>query len=164
MQRDTLVPFLFVIILDYMLRKAINRQEQDFGLSLTPRRLRLYSAEVLTDLDYANYISLLSYHMEKAQELLSRVESECAKVGVRLNGKKTEMITYNIQLEHPPLITTGGTALREVKDYKYLGSWIHSTEQDLKVRKTLAWKLCQGQCIALQSPPDKQNSASSTQR
>lgn len=81
---------------------------------------------------------------KKAPDLLSRVESECAKVGLRLYGKKTEMITYNIQLGHTPLITTGGTALREVKDYKYLGSWIHSTEQDLKVRKTLAWKVLNG--------------------
>ena len=27
--------------------------------------------------------------------------------------------------------------LREVRDFKYLGSWVNSTEQDLKVRKAL---------------------------
>ena len=77
----------------------------------------------MTDLDYAGDISLLSNHMEQAQELLSRVESECAKVGLRLNAKKTEVITYNIAMEHPPLTTRGGTALKEVNDFKYLKSW-----------------------------------------
>ena len=82
MQGDTLAPFLFVIVLDYALRKAINGREQDLGLTLTPRRSRRYPAVVLTDLDYADDISLLSNNMEQAQELLSRVESECAKVGL----------------------------------------------------------------------------------
>ena len=99
------------------MRKAIGGQEQDLGFTLTPRRSRRHPTVVLTDLDYADDISLLSNHVEQAQELLSRVESECAKVGLRLNAKKTEVITYNIQAEHPPLTTTEGTALKEVKDY-----------------------------------------------
>ena len=91
---------------------------------------------VLTDLDYADDISLRSDNMEQAQELLHRVELECAKVGLRLNAKKTEV--YNVPPEHQPLITAGGTVLKEVEDFKYLGSWVNST--DLKVRKALAWR------------------------
>ncbi|KAJ8361351.1 hypothetical protein SKAU_G00178760 [Synaphobranchus kaupii] len=144
MQGDTLAPFLFIIVLDYALRKAISGREQDLGLTLTPRRSRRYPTVVLTDLDYADDISLLSDHVEQAQELLNRVESECAKVGLWLNAKKTEVITYNIPSEHPPLTTTGGVALNEVKDFKYLGSWVNSTEQDLKVRKALAWRALNG--------------------
>ena len=106
LQGDTLAPFLFIIVLDYALRKAINGREQDLGLTITPRRSRRHPAIVLTDLDYADDISLLSDHVEQAQELLTRVESECAKVGLRLNAKKTEVITYNIPPEHPPLTTT----------------------------------------------------------
>ena len=48
---------------------------------------------MLTGLDYADDISLFSNHMEQAQELLSSVESECTKVGLQLNAKKT----YTIQ-------------------------------------------------------------------
>ncbi|KAJ4943497.1 hypothetical protein JOQ06_005997 [Pogonophryne albipinna] len=132
MQGDTLAPFLFIMVLDYALRKAISGREQDLGFTLTPRRSRRHPTVVLTDLDYADDISLLSDSVEQAQELLNRVESECAKVGLRLNAKKTEVITYNILPEHPPLITTEGTVLKEVKDFKYLGSWVNSTEQDLK--------------------------------
>lgn len=60
-----------------MQKKAINGQEQDLGLTRTPRRSRRYPSVVLTDLGYADYIRLLSNHMEQAQELLSRVESVC---------------------------------------------------------------------------------------
>ena len=35
------------------------------------------------------------------------------------------------------------TALKEVKDFKYLGVWVNSTEQDLKVRN-IAWKALNG--------------------
>ena len=40
MQADTLAPFLFIIVLDYALRKAISGREQDLGFTLTPRRSR----------------------------------------------------------------------------------------------------------------------------
>ena len=35
LQGDTLAPFLYVIVLDYTLRKAISGREQDLGLTLT---------------------------------------------------------------------------------------------------------------------------------
>lgn len=59
---------------------------------------------------------------------------------LKLNAKKTEVITYNILPDHSALTTTGGTVLKEVNDFKYLGAWMNSTEQDLQVRKTLIWK------------------------
>ena len=62
----------------------------------------------------------------------------------RLNAKKTEVITYNIQTDHTSLTTSGGEALKEVNDFKYLGSWVNSTEQDLKVRKAPAWRALNG--------------------
>ena len=69
-----------------------------------------------------NQISL-SDNVDHAQELLNRVELECAKVGLRLNAKNTEVITYNISLEHQPLTTAESTVLKEVDDFKYQDSW-----------------------------------------
>ena len=51
------------------------------------------------------------------------MELECAKVGLLLNTKKTEVITYNIPQEHPPLTTIDGTALKEVSDF--INTWVH---------------------------------------
>ena len=53
--------------------------------------------------------------MEQAQELLSRVEEECAKVGLGLNAKKTEVIVYNLP-ESPPLKTRDGRTLKVATD------------------------------------------------
>ena len=40
LQGDTFAPFLFVIVLDYAPRKAINGREHDLGFTITPRRSR----------------------------------------------------------------------------------------------------------------------------
>ncbi|KAJ4949221.1 hypothetical protein JOQ06_020739 [Pogonophryne albipinna] len=128
MQGDTLAPFLFIMVLDYALRKAISGREQDLGFTLTPRRSRRHPTVVLTDLDYADDISLLSDSVEQAQELLNRVESECAKVGLRLNAKKTEVITYNILPEHPPLTTT-----EDLKKSRTSSTWAHGSTQPSKI-------------------------------
>ena len=60
-------------------------------------------------------------------------------MGLGLNSKKTEVITYNIS-GHRPLETVKGDELKEVENFKYLGSWVASTEADIKIRKALAWK------------------------
>lgn len=67
---------------------------------------------------------LLFTHVEQAQVLLTRVEIECAKVGLKQNANKKEVITYNILPNHSALTTTGGTALKEVNVFKHLGAWM----------------------------------------
>ena len=52
MQGDTLAPFLFIIVLDYALRKVISGREQGLGFTLTPRRSKRHPAVVRTDLEY----------------------------------------------------------------------------------------------------------------
>ena len=37
------------------------------------------------------------------------------------------------------LKTADGQMLEVVKDFKYFGSWINSSEKDIKVRTALAW-------------------------
>ena len=138
LQGDTLAPFLFIIVLDYALRKALQDHE-DLGFTLIPRRSRRVQAVKLSDLDFADDIALLSDDMEAAQQLLLQVEGECMKVGLHLNAKKTEVMLFNIG-EHPPLLTTGGVRLEEVLDFKYLGSRMQGSELDIKVRKGMAWR------------------------
>ena len=41
---------------------------------------------------------------------------------------------------HDPLTTIKGEELAEVSNSKYLGSYMQSTEADLKSRKAVAWK------------------------
>ena len=74
MQGDTLAPFLFVVVLDYALRAAISGKEEELGFTLQPRRSKRHPVKVLTDLDYADDIALLSENISQAQDLLVCVE------------------------------------------------------------------------------------------
>ena len=139
LQGDTLAPFLFVIVLDYALRKALDGKENDLGFTITPRRSRRHPKEAIADLDFADDISLLSDEIEEAQQLLYSVERECKKVGLGLNGPKTKYLAYNIE-DQQPLQTLDGTTLEKKDDFKYLGSWTDSSEKDINVRKAQAWR------------------------
>ena len=77
-------------------------------------------------------------NVDRAQRLLSRVENEGNRVGLLLSEKKTKVMTCNVAPD--PILTNGGIALEEVEDFKYLGSWVNSSERDIKTRKALAWK------------------------
>ena len=87
--------------LDYAMRKAMgDGKKEELGFTITPRRSRRHPKEAIADLDFADDIALLSDAIEKAQELLLRVETECNRVGLGLNGPNTKYLTYNTD-DHP---------------------------------------------------------------
>ena len=141
LQGDTLAPYLFIIVLDYCLRSAIEGKEERLGFTIRPRRSRRVGPVNITDLDFADDIALLSDTAAQAQELLRNVENAALRVGLHMNAKKTQFMVYN-QPTRVKIHTVDGSCLEEVKDFKYLGSWVQSTEQDIKVRKAMAWKAC----------------------
>ena len=74
LQGDTLAPYLFIIVLDYALRKAIDGREEELGFCLKKCQSRIVGPEILTDHDFANDIALLSEQIHQAQNLLNNVE------------------------------------------------------------------------------------------
>ena len=145
LQGDTLAPFLFVIVLDYAMRKAIEGREELFGFTITPRKSRRVPAKVITDLDFADDIALTSNRINQAQDLLLAVEAECKKVGLEINAGKTQFMSYNIT-DNIELWIANGTKIRRAivektkkQDFKYLGAWVDTTYQDIRIRKALAW-------------------------
>ena len=62
-----LAPYLFIILLDYELRTAIDERE---GLTLTRRRSSRHPVSHLSDLDYADDISLFADTIKEAEFLL----------------------------------------------------------------------------------------------
>ena len=95
LQGDTLAPYLFIIVLDYVMRAALGNDEDNLGFTITPRRSRRQPAEVLADLDFADDIALLSDTLNQAQDLLCRVENAADIVGLHMNASKTKVIAYN---------------------------------------------------------------------
>ena len=141
LQGDTLAPYLFIITLDYCLRSAIDGKEEDLGFTVRPRRSRRIGPFNITDLDFADDIALLSNTASQAQELLDKVEHAALRVGLHMNAKKTQFMAFN-QPHDVQIKTQDGSNLKEVKDFKYLGAWMQSTEADIRTRKALAWKAC----------------------
>lgn len=74
------------------------------------KRLRRHSIVVLTDLDYADDISLFSDNVRRALGLLKRVELDCVKVSLSLHLKKTKVTVIR---EHPPVTTMGSSCTKD---------------------------------------------------
>ena len=101
-QGDTLAPYLFIVILDYALRRVITGKEEKLGFTITPGKSRRVKPVTQTDFDYADDIALVSDSVEKTQALLLSVESECQKMGLQLNAKKAEASTRRPR-SHPKM-------------------------------------------------------------
>ena len=138
LQGDTLAPYLFIIVIDYLMRQAL--EGRDVGFTLRKRRSRRHPEVKLTDTDYADDLSLISDTVEQAQEFLTSLEGAAAAVGLHLNESKTKFMATGY--EEPLLITSSGKHLEWVEDFVYLGAHLRSTEQDLRVRKAKAWAAC----------------------
>ena len=134
LQGDVLAPFLFIILVDYLLEKA---SVGDSGVVTHPRRSRRYPAKVLNDLDFADDIALLESSISRAQSQLTRTANAAADLGLIISAPKTEYMVINC---HPqPPLEVYGNAINKVEDFKYLGSMMASSSGDFKKRKGLAW-------------------------
>ena len=60
LQGDTPAPYLFVIVLDYALQKAMQGREKELGFCLKKQQSRCLDPVVLMNLDFADDIALLS--------------------------------------------------------------------------------------------------------
>ena len=139
LQGDTLAPYLFAIVIDYCMRQAIGDDAERLGLTLERRKSRRVGPKIITDVDFADDIALISEDMDKANEFLLRVESAAASVGLHINEGKTKVMTLNMEDRSSDLQSRSGEAIEKVDDFIYLGSWIESTEREIRVRKGKAW-------------------------
>ena len=144
MQGDTLAPFLFVIVLDYAMRQAIEGKEEELGFTLHQRQSRRVHAKAISDLDFADDIVLLANYMDQIRMLVNKVEEECKKVGLEINAKKTKSMFFN--RDSQVITTDGGIQIKQAlvestgeQDFKYLGSWCDQ-KRDINTRKVLAWR------------------------
>ena len=139
LQGDTLAPYLFTIVLDYVMREAMTKTDNP-GFTLSKRRSKRHPPVTISDLDFADDIALTLDNLQEAQTLLTGVETAASNVGLHLNAAKTEMIVYNQQIEM--INSLNGEQIKSVDDFKYLGSWIDNTLKDMNTRKAQAWVAC----------------------
>ena len=92
LEGDTLAPFLFIIVIDYIMRVSVDTKKEN-GLLYQPRRSYRYPALHITDADFADDIALLPDNLANAQALLSALESAANGTGLYLNETKTECMS-----------------------------------------------------------------------
>lgn len=55
--------------------------------------------------------------------------------------QKTEYMAYNFS-DSIEKNTIDSSKLKEVLNFKYLGGWMNSSENDFNIRKALVWSAC----------------------
>eukprot|EP01035_Chromulina_nebulosa_P062217 gene62217-85088_t len=93
LQGDTLAPYLFVIVLDWVMRNAIPDPSLGFCIRARVGRDRCTTpALYVTDLDFADDIAVLSSTATNMQVMVLSIEYWALKVGLKINGPKTEFM------------------------------------------------------------------------
>ena len=94
LQGDTLVQYLFIIYLEYVLRTSIDKIREN-GFELTKKRSKRYPAKTITDADYTDDIAILANTPNQAETLLHSLERATEGIGFHVNAHKTQYMCYN---------------------------------------------------------------------
>ena len=133
LQGDVLAPFIFIILVDYLMKKATD--EFDREIVTHPRRSSRHPAKHLNDLDFDDNIAVLESTTPLAQA--TRTAAAAKDLGLIISASKTEYMTYNLNPQ--PTLHVYSDTINHVSDFRYLRSMMASSKCDLKRRKALAW-------------------------
>lgn len=136
LQGDTLAPLLFIVVVDYVLRRCL--QDCDSFL-LSQRRSSRHPAVPLPALAYADDIALLCRDPDAAQRALTRLSEEGARVGLQINARKTEVLHVGFDTA-TPLSLPSGEIVTQCLDFRYLGCLVLSPEAIIADRRAQAWR------------------------
>ena len=88
-------PLLFGVMIDFVLRKSCNKPSA--GICLRERRRTLLGTEQswhLTDLDYADDVTLLEPGSDKGQQALRSLQRAREEVGFTISKSKTKAVGF----------------------------------------------------------------------
>ena len=81
LQGNILAPYLFLVVLEYAVRMAIQTPTS-YGFTLCNSRNRRHPAVVITGTDYADDIALLPDSIKQVKLLLHQMESAAKLIGL----------------------------------------------------------------------------------
>ena len=113
-------PVLFLVVIDWVMRRATEDQPRGLVRGLTTR---------LEDCDFADDIALLSHNQKSIQEKTDRVDWAARSVGLKIHPSKSKMMKLKNRSTTKTIVRN--VELEEVQDFKYLGSYI-STDSNIE--------------------------------
>ena len=125
-QGCTLSPFLFLIALDFVMRRSIGKEAG--GIPFGQRHL--------VDLDFADDIALIGSTQQNLANLTTKLANEAAKIGLKISSPKTKVMRIGYVRPNVPVLV-GQQQIEEVDRFTYLGSVITSdgnAEHDISCR------------------------------
>lgn len=144
LQGDTLAPYIFVMVMDKILRAL----KPDLGIKTTkqlePTKRQtetkyFKAAPRIPALGFADDVLLLTTSSDGMQQQLGIFETTALTVGLKLNMGKGKTERFVINDEPGSVKISSGEEVPVVSDYKYLGVNILDYETDLRRRKRIAW-------------------------
>jgi hypothetical protein len=134
LQGDTLAPYLFVLVVDALLRRLLK-----FKGVADPGKKLLSEIRFLA---FADDIMLCSSSMDELQKMFLQLQRDAEVVGLKVNfGKaKTECFSAGSPLECD-LRNLAGEKIPVTDAYKYLGAKVLDMDADLRSMKGKCWAL-----------------------
>ena len=120
LQGDTLAPYLFVLVLDRVLRIALDGQS--WGYCVRERRSSRSPEEKVTDLTYADDIAAIATNFADAQNQLNAIATAGQEAGLEINVSKTVVMVLGdlASLEPDRTLFLNDTPLKRVTSFVYL--------------------------------------------
>ena len=135
LQGDTLSPYLFIVLLDYALKKTL---QDDVGFVICKRNSRRHPAIYIGILAYADDICLLAESIDDVECSLHRLETSAAKIGLTINYNKTKAVHLG-QASVRHVRFANGDPVDSCDKFEYLGVPTSNTETVFRSRLSKAW-------------------------
>ena len=113
-------PVLFLVVIDWVMRKATKDQPRGLVWGLTKK---------MEDCDFADDIALLAHTQRDIQDKTDKVDKTARSVGLKIHPNKTKIMKAKNRSNRK--IEIRGQELEEVEHFKYLGSYI-SADSDIE--------------------------------
>ena len=118
--------FLFLIIMDWIMRRAVENGENGIRRRFTSK---------LDDLDFADDIALISSTKQQIQDKTTKLEEEARRVGLKVSTEKTKTMRINARNQDKIVVN-------DIEDeFTYLGAKVCKEGggmKDLKNRRSKA--------------------------
>lgn len=127
-QGDPLSPKLFSAALESVFR---NLEWEDFGINVNGKKLN--------HLRFADDLVLFEEDPIKLGRMVSNLNEESIKIGLKMNTKKTKLMTNSTEVN----IGVDNELLKYVSEYTYLGQVVSFRDQmakEISMRTAIGWK------------------------